>query len=83
MHDKDRSALLHLAIVAITCALVFFLFLGSNPLHDKGEPREALVIRDIVVNGNWVFPLKLGQQIPSKPPLFHWLAAIASIAREK
>ncbi len=79
--EKVPATLLHLAALCVVCALAFFLFLGRNPLHDKGEPREALVVRDIVVNGNWVFPLKLGQQIPSKPPLFHWFAAMSSLVR--
>src|SRR5262245_48158645 len=66
-------------ILACVCGIVFFANLGSTPFYDKGEPREALVVRDIVLNGNWIFPLKLGQQIPSKPPLFHWVGASASL----
>ncbi|MGH7823899.1 MAG: ArnT family glycosyltransferase [Candidatus Binatia bacterium] len=66
------------AVLGVVCGLVFFLFLGKSPFHDKGEPREALVVQDIVENGKWLFPLKLGQNIPSKPPLFHWVGAIAS-----
>jgi len=66
-------------ILGCVCGMVFFANLGSIPFYDKGEPREALVVRDIVLNGNWIFPLKLGQQIPSKPPLFHWVGASASL----
>jgi 4-amino-4-deoxy-L-arabinose transferase-like glycosyltransferase len=69
---------LYLFILACVCGLVFFANLGSVPFYDKAEPREALVVRDIILNGNWVFPLKLEQQIPSKPPLFHWVGALAS-----
>jgi 4-amino-4-deoxy-L-arabinose transferase-like glycosyltransferase len=57
------------------------LFLGKSSFHDKGEPREALVVRDIVLEGRWLFPLRAGETIPSKPPLFHWTAAAASIIR--
>jgi hypothetical protein len=71
----------HIAILAAVCAMVFFANLGAIPFYDKGEPREALVVRDIVLNGNWIFPLKRGQEIPSKPPLFHWAGALASLAR--
>src|SRR5215475_4693711 len=66
-------------ILGCVCGMVFFANLGSIPFYDKGEPREALVVRDIVLSGNWIFPLKLGQQIPSKPPLFHWVGASASL----
>jgi 4-amino-4-deoxy-L-arabinose transferase-like glycosyltransferase len=70
---------LHLLILGCVCGIVFFANLGSIPFYDKGEPREALVVRDIVLNANWIFPLKLGQQIPSKPPLFHRVGALASL----
>ena len=70
---------LYLLILGFVCGIVFFANLGSIPFYDKGEPREALVVRDIVLNGNWIFPLKLGEQIPSKPPLFHWVGALASL----
>jgi 4-amino-4-deoxy-L-arabinose transferase-like glycosyltransferase len=68
----------NLTILSVVCGLVFFLFLGKVPFHDKGEPREALLVQDIVDNGNWLFPLKLGHYLPSKPPLFHWIGAIAA-----
>jgi hypothetical protein len=76
---ERRIECLYMAVLATICAALFFFNLGRIPFFDKGEPREALVVRDIVLNGNWLFPLKLDQQIPSKPPLFHWSAAIASL----
>ena len=75
----STAAAWHVLILGCICGIVFFANLGSIPFYDKGEPREALVVRDIVLNGNWIFPLKLGQQIPSKPPLFHWVGALASL----
>lgn len=77
----SRNEPARLAVLAAVCGLLFWVFLGAAPFHDKGEPREALVVRDIVVNGNWLFPLRLGEVIPSKPPLFHWVAAAGSLAR--
>src|SRR4030095_9040120 len=75
----STAAAWHFLILGCVCGIVFFANLGDIPFYDKGEPREALVVRDIVLNGNWIFPLKLGQQIPSKPPLFHWAGASASL----
>jgi len=69
----------HLILLAAVCALVFLLFLDKTPFHDKGEAREALVVRDIVLEGRWLLPLRAGEHIASKPPLFHWFAAAASI----
>ncbi|MPZ75723.1 MAG: phospholipid carrier-dependent glycosyltransferase [Deltaproteobacteria bacterium] len=80
-NTNSRNTLLHLVILATVCALVFMLFLGKSPFHDKAEPREALVVRDIVLEGRWLLPLRAGEQLPSKPPLFHWFAAMASILR--
>ena len=57
---------------------LYFLQLGSAPFFDKQEPREALVVWEINHSGNWILPMRNGTQIPSKPPLFHWLAAIVS-----
>jgi 4-amino-4-deoxy-L-arabinose transferase-like glycosyltransferase len=74
-----RPHFVNLALLSLVCGVLFFLFLGRTPFHNKGEPREALVVQDIVDNGNWLFPLKLGRDIPSKPPLFHWMGAISSI----
>ena len=74
-----RSEFRNLFVLGVVCGIVFFLFLGSSPFYDKAEPREAMVVRDIVLNGNWLFPMKFDTQIPSKPPLFHWVGALASI----
>ena len=75
----NDKTLAHLILLAAVCALVFLLFLDMTPFHDKAEPREALVVRDIVLEGRWLLPLRAGEHITSKPPLFHWFAAGASI----
>jgi 4-amino-4-deoxy-L-arabinose transferase-like glycosyltransferase len=68
-----------LALLTVLLALVLAWPIASPPIHDRGEAREALVVRDIVQHGEWVLPRRLGV-IASKPPLFHWLAAAASHA---
>ena len=77
----NQNTLVHLILLAAVCALVFLLFLDMTPFHDKGEPREALVVRDIVLEGRWLLPLRAGEHMAAKPPLFHWFAAGASIVR--
>lgn len=52
--------------------------LGKTPFHTKGEPREAVVVADIVQNGRWILPRRNGVELPAKPPLFHWLGALVS-----
>src|SRR5512134_957339 len=72
----EHSSILHLALLAALSGLLYFPYLGSIPFFDKGEPREALAVQDIVQRGEWLVPLKRATDIPSKPPLFHWSAAL-------
>ncbi len=69
-----------IALLLALCFVLFFWGLGSVPLYNKGEPREGLVVWDIWNAGNWILPLRGGVDIPSKPPMFHWLAALAALA---
>jgi 4-amino-4-deoxy-L-arabinose transferase-like glycosyltransferase len=61
-------------------ALVFLLNLGGYPLYTKGEPREAVTIFDIVNGSGWILPMRAGVEIPSKPLLMHWMAAVLAMA---
>ena len=67
---------LHVILLIVLCGILYFPYLGSTPLFDKGEPREGLAVQDIVQRGEWLFPLKGAEAIPSKPPMFHWSAAL-------
>jgi 4-amino-4-deoxy-L-arabinose transferase-like glycosyltransferase len=68
------------ALVLALCALIYFWGLWKVPFYEKGEPREGLVVWEIWHNGDWILPLRGGVDIPSKPPLFHWIAAVVSLA---
>jgi 4-amino-4-deoxy-L-arabinose transferase-like glycosyltransferase len=59
--------------------MLFLVNLGGAPLYTKGEPREAVTVFDIVHGGGAILPMRAGVEIPSKPLLMHWLAAIASL----
>jgi len=59
--------------------LLFFADLGSVPLFSVGEPREAMQVADAFDHGNWILPLRNGTELPSKPPLFHWLAGATAL----
>jgi len=74
---SDRSQyFFHIVLLLALCGVLYFPYLGSTPMFDKGEPREALAVQDIVQRGEWLFPLKRATAIPSKPPMFHWSAAL-------
>jgi Dolichyl-phosphate-mannose-protein mannosyltransferase len=63
--------------------LLFFRGIGNTPFYDKQEAREALVIWEIHNSGNWILPLRNGEEIPAKPPFYHWLGALASMATDR
>jgi 4-amino-4-deoxy-L-arabinose transferase-like glycosyltransferase len=77
--NRIDSSILHFFLLAAFCGTLYFPYLGSTPFFDKGEPREALAVQDIVQRGEWLVPLKRATDIPSKPPLFHWSAAAAAL----
>ncbi len=60
------------------CLLLFFRGIVATPFFGKQEAREALVIWEIDHSGNWILPLRNGDEIPAKPPLYHWLGAVVS-----
>lgn len=52
-----------------------------TPFFTRGEPREALVVQTVFRGDGFVLPMRNGDELPSKPPLFHWLGAAASQAQ--
>jgi 4-amino-4-deoxy-L-arabinose transferase-like glycosyltransferase len=61
--------------LAAVAALVYLAPAFDTPFVTKGEAREAVLVQAMRSEGNYVLPLRNGNEIPSKPPLFHWLAA--------
>jgi len=71
-----RRQVLLAAPVALAVALAA-LPIGSD-IYEGGEAREGLVVREMLRTGDWILPLWNGSVVPSKPPLFHWLAAASA-----
>lgn len=67
--------------VGMLCLLLYVPPAALTPFFTKGEPREALVVRSMVEDGEWLLPKRAsanGWTIASKPPFFHWLGATVS-----
>ena len=64
------TAATFLTIIALLIIAAYF----SPHIWHHGEAREGLVIQDIVNNHRWVLPLR-NSELPSKPILYHWIAA--------
>jgi hypothetical protein len=60
-----------LALILVVLAAWTYL---SPPIWNHGEAREGLVARSIAQDHQWILPFRNGE-VPSKPPLFHWIAA--------
>ncbi len=63
------------ALLLAACGLLYFSGLGAVPFHTRGEPREALVAREILRSGEWVVPTRPDGELTRKPPIFYWAAA--------
>ena len=75
---RDFSSLFAALLVLVICVILFFVGLGRIPFYDKGEPREALQVREMVIGGRWILPVVEGVLFPEKPPFYHWLCAFTS-----
>ncbi|RMF85675.1 MAG: hypothetical protein D6736_16760, partial [Nitrospinota bacterium] len=76
----EPSPLLLWGILTLVAMLLLFLKLSSpNDLMDKDQERPAAYVMDVVQNGHWVVQTDIHGDITSKPPLYTWLAALASL----
>lgn len=69
------SARREVLLVLVACALLFCTGLGDVPFYTRGEPREGLVVREMLRSGRWLVPSRPDGELARKPPLYYWLAA--------
>src|SRR5512146_193429 len=69
---------LAIAVLSLWGAALFLVNLGGYPFYTKGEPREAVTVFNMLHGGGFILPLRAGVELPSKPLLMHWLAALIS-----
>lgn len=67
-------------IILIILASVLFLFqLGSFSLYDAAETTYGEFIKQIHLTGDWITMHYNGEIIFDKPPLYFWLASLATL----
>lgn len=67
-------------LLAVAAVVVYAVPAVDVPFYTKGEAREAVLVQAMLREGNFVLPMRNGTEIPTKPPLLHWLgAAVAKL----
>ena len=70
-----RRAWQGLVLLLVLGACIFGAGIGLRDPWPADEPRFALVGKEMVETGEWLFPHRNGELYPDKPPVFFWLIA--------
>ena len=62
-------------ILVVACVFLYLTGSGDVPFYTRGEPREGLVVREMLRTGDWLVPTRPGGDLAKKPPLYYWAAA--------
>ncbi len=72
--NPRAAALLPMALVIVV------RLLGPEDLDSNDQAKQALYVLDICESGRWILPREQGNLPATKPPLYAWLASLASLA---
>ncbi len=64
-----------LFFIIIAGLLLLASGMGLRDPWPPDEPRYALMARDMVLNNQWLFPVRAGEYYAQKPPFFIWCIA--------
>ena len=66
-------------VAVFAAALMCYLpGIGRQEIWTLDEARTALVVKEMLATGDWMLPRVAGGIHSRKPPLYHWLTAIAA-----
>src|SRR5574344_539630 len=71
--DTERQAFWLLLLLGI---IVLAAGIGLRAPWPADEPRFALIAKQMVESGQWLFPFRGGEIYPDKPPMFMWAIAL-------
>ena len=76
MPQKNRYILV---IILIATGLGILGFASPNNLDNRDQALQGLYVIDIFYNGHYILQTEHQDDPASKPPLYNWLAALASL----
>ncbi len=62
-------------LLAAGCLALYLAGAAAVPFYTRGEPREGLVVREMLASGEWLVPARPAGEPARKPPLYYWAAA--------
>ena len=66
-----------LLLLALAFGALYFFRLGSHPLSNPDEGRNAEIAREMLASGDWITPRLNGVNYFEKPPLVYWATALS------
>lgn len=63
-----------LTVLALGCAVLFFIALGARDLWNPNEPSYGQAVTEMAERGDWCLPTVNGVVFAEKPILYYWLA---------
>ena len=67
-------------VLSVVALAMLAAGLGLRDPWPADEPRFALIAREMVASGEWLFPHRNGELYADKPPLSLWLIALGYVA---
>jgi 4-amino-4-deoxy-L-arabinose transferase-like glycosyltransferase len=78
--DGRREVVRDLILLGLLALMLMAPGLGLRDPWPADEPRFALIARDMVTTGDWLFPQVGGDLYQDKPPVFFWSIALGYLA---
>src|ERR1051325_5155560 len=74
--SREAARLADLLWLGLLVLLLIGTGLGTRAPWPADEPRFALIAREMVHTGEWLFPRIGGGLYPEKPPVYFWLLSV-------
>ena len=74
-----QSEILHILLLLLVGYFLFYQNMGDRYIWSPDEDEYALVNREMLEEGHWIYPTANGRIYSIKPPLFNWIGSFFSL----